>query len=70
MAKKLISDDRDGSNEVELKMQIGGNGDYYLSLIDKDKKRLDFQFAMSGGNSTNQKARKAFLLLFEALNEE
>lgn len=68
MANTLLSDDCE--TDVELNIQIGGNGDYYLSLFESKEKRLDFRFAMSGGNSVNQKARKAFLLLYEALNEE
>lgn len=68
MANTLLSDDCE--TDVKLNIQIGGNGDYYLSLFESKEKRLDFRFAMSGGNSVNQKARKAFLLLYEALNEE
>lgn len=50
----LLTDDPDFS-DTSMFMQVGGNGDYYLTLIQFEKrgkpdfKRLDMRFAMSGG---------------------
>lgn len=51
----LLTDDCDLS-DTKMYMTQGGNGDYYISLIQftdsslgKDFKKLDMRFAMSGG---------------------
>ena len=50
----LLTDDCDLS-DTSMFMQHGGNGDYYLTLIQfkrggkDDFKRVDMRFAMSGG---------------------
>ena len=69
----LITDDCD-IRDTSLHMQTGGNGDYYLTLIQYNErgkenfKRLDFRFAMSGGNGGKDlRVRNAFVELYRAM---
>ena len=66
----LTTDDCD-IRDTKLWMYTGGNGDYYLTLMeDKPFKKLDFRFAMSGGNgSRNMRVRNAFVELYRAMEE-
>lgn len=47
----LKTDDED-IRDVRMWIEVGGNGDYYINLIDKKSHmRLDLRVAMSGGNA-------------------
>ena len=54
----ILTDDRD-IRDTSMFMQHGGNGDYYITLIQFNErgkpefKRLDMRFAMSGGCITD-----------------
>lgn len=68
MITELLTDDMDIS-DTTLSMDVGGNGDYYLTL--KETKRgktikLYTRIAMSGGNATT-KVKKAISDLYKAL---
>lgn len=62
----LKTDDED-IRDVRLFMEVGGNGDYYINLMDMDKKvRLDCRIAMSGGNAPHE-VKMAVAGLYRAL---
>lgn len=64
----LKTDDED-IRDVRMWMEVGGNGDYYLNLYEKDKNLLiDFRCCMSGGNSPTR-VKLAFVELYRALEE-
>ncbi len=52
----LKTDDED-LRDVRFWMEVGGNGDYYLNLLEypgksnKEHKRINMRVAMSGGNA-------------------
>lgn len=71
----LLTDDCD-LRDVSMRMETGGNGDYYLSLIQFHErgmicfKRMDIRFAMSGGNTHyHERVRKAIVELYRAMEE-
>jgi hypothetical protein len=69
--ENLLTDDMDIRDTV-LGVDVGGNGDYYLSLTEtKNGKvvRLDTRIAMRGGNATPE-ARKAIADLYRALRSD
>ena len=68
--KELLTDDMDIRDTI-LSMDVGGNGDYYLSL--KETKcgevvRLDTRIAISGGNASLE-VKLAIANLYRALNK-
>lgn len=65
---ELLTDDMDIRDTI-LSMDVGGNGDYYLSLKEtKNGKvvKLDTRIATSGGNATPE-ILKAVATLYKAL---
>lgn len=67
----LLTDDMD-IRDTTLSMDVGGNGDYYLTLKETKrgkKVRLDTRIAMSGGNATTE-VKKAIANLYKALQGE
>lgn len=71
----LTTDDCDLS-DTNMHMQVGGNGDYYLTLIQfnrggkDDFKRLDMRFAMSGGCiSRHPEVAKCIRELYRAMDK-
>jgi len=68
---ELLTDDMD-IRDTTLSMDVGGNGDYYLTLKETTrgkKVRLDTRIAMSGGNATPE-VKKAIANLYKALQGE
>ena len=64
--------------DVRFYMTLGGNGDYYITLIEYPKpessqgsdqfKTIDYRMAMSGGNTSNHyEVRRAFVELYRAM---
>lgn len=49
---RYLTDDRDFPNRHELVIQIGGNGDWYVSVVPEGKKALTgVRISTSGGAS-------------------
>ena len=68
--KELLTDDEDIRDTV-LSMDVGGNGDYYLTLIETKRGkiiRLDTRIATSGGNASTEVLR-AISNLYKALQQ-
>jgi hypothetical protein len=69
----IKTDDEDIRN-VDFWMEHGGNGDYYINLMEFDKttlgvsRRIDFRVAMSGGNATHE-IKMAIAALWRALEK-
>jgi len=64
----LETDDCD-LRDTKFWMDLGGNGDYYINLME-DGHRLNFRFSMSGGNgSRNLRVRNAIAELYRAMEE-
>ena len=66
--------------DVRFYMTLGGNGDYYLTLIEYPMpegfvgsdhfKIIDYRMAMSGGNTHNYfEVREAFVNLYRAMEK-
>ncbi len=67
----LLTDDCD-MRDTKFWMEHGGNGDYYISLMENTEgfKRLDIRFAMSGGNTNKHlRVRNAIVELYRAMEE-
>lgn len=67
----LLTDDCD-IRKTNMLMYTGGNGDYYLALLELEPtfKRLDIRFAMSGGNTYHHdRVRRAVIELYRAMEE-
>lgn len=67
----LLTDDMD-IRDTKLSMDVGGNGDYYLTLKETKKGKIvkiDTRIAMSGGNATIE-VKKAIVNLYKALQGE
>jgi hypothetical protein len=73
----LQTDDCD-IRDVHFYMQQGGNGDFYLSMLEypmpsssqgsKEFKMINYRMAMSGGNTHNHiEIRRAFVALYRAM---
>lgn len=72
----IYGDDPD-IRDVQMYMDAGNNGDYYLSLIefgeeDNESKAVHFRLALSGGhtNSRYPEVVKAFIALYRAMEKE
>ena len=71
----LQTDDCD-IRDVRMFMQVGGNGDYYINLIEYPKdypdnqkgivQRLNMRVAMSGGNAPHE-VKMAFVDLYRTM---
>lgn len=71
----LQTDDCD-IRDVRMFMQVGGNGDYYINLIEYPKdypdnqkgivQRLNMRVAMSGGNAPHE-VKMAFVALYRTM---
>lgn len=71
----LKTDDCD-IRDVRMFMEHGGNGDYYMNLIEYPKgypnnqkgivQRLNMRMAMSGGNAPHE-VKMAFVALYRAM---
>ena len=75
----IKTDDCD-MRDVRFYMSLGGNGDYYLTLVEYPMpestmgsdhfKMIDYRMAMSGGNTHNHyEVRRAFVELFRAMEK-
>lgn len=76
----LLTDDCD-IRDTKFWMEWGGNGDPYICLLETKNKRrgamvpdmtvrLDFRFAMSGGNTKkHERVRAAIIELYRAMDE-
>jgi hypothetical protein len=73
----ILTDDCD-INDCSMFMQVGGNGDYYLHLmqykdhhLESEFKHLCIRFAMSGGCiSKHPKVARAIWELYRAMEED
>jgi len=64
----LLTDDEDISS-IAMYMEAGGNGDYYLSLIDAATgKKMTLRVATSGGNAPTD-VKLAVAKLFRAMEK-
>lgn len=66
----LKTDDCD-IRDVRFYMDAGGNGDYYINLVEYDKeedfvKNINYRMAMSGGNAPHE-VKMAFVALYRAM---
>lgn len=62
----LKTDDED-IRDVRMWMEVGGNGDYYINLLDKvSNTRLNFRVSTSGGNAPTS-VKVAVATLFRAM---
>jgi len=68
----LLTDDPDFGTDY-LKTHLGGNGDYYITIVHEDeygiKHSHDVRIAMSGGNAPTA-VKLAVSKLYKALEEE
>jgi hypothetical protein len=69
----LITDDCD-IRDVRFYMDHGGNGDYYINLVEYEssgvfKCSLNYRMAMSGGNAPHE-VKMAFAALYRAMEKE
>lgn len=68
----LLTDDCD-IRDTKFWMEWGGNGDPYISLMETKNEqpiRLNFRFAMSGGNTKkHDRVRSAIIELYRAMDE-
>jgi len=64
----IRTDDED-IRKVEFWMELGGNGDYYINLMDSGKfQRINFRCAMSVGNCPTE-IKLAIANLFRKMEE-
>jgi hypothetical protein len=64
----LKTDDCD-IRDVRMFMEAGGNGDFYINLLQYDDvglKRINYRMAMSGGYAPHE-VRMAFVALYRAM---
>ena len=59
--------------DVRMYMDVGGNGDYYINLIEYDSelklsKAINYRMAMSGGNAPHE-VKMAFVALYRAMQK-
>lgn len=75
----LKTDDCD-IRDVHFYMEHGGNGDYYINLLEypapelqggsREFKKINYRMAMSGGQTShNSEVRLAFVALYRALEK-
>ncbi len=75
----LLTDDCD-LRDVRFYMDVGGNGDYYINLLEYPKpdsssgsdkfKMINYRMAMSGGaTSHHPEVREAFVALYRAMEK-
>lgn len=59
--------------DVRFYMELGGNGDYYINLVEYDKeenfvKNINYRMSMSGGSTSHHhEVRIAFVALYRAM---
>lgn len=64
----ILTDDQD-IRQVHMFTELGGNGDYYIVLIDMDEiKRLDMRISTSGGNAPHE-VKMAVSALYRAMEK-